>query len=332
MVDNFFTRNLRVIKQKMLGLGLALLVLFFQSTMASTSSGLFFKVTANNLTLNIKTTVPHHVYQAAGIKIKTNRHELPGIGCTKATNGFCLFAVSDTAEAVIPITGGAGPVQIILCLDGQGQLSCQNYTVNLSQQLIPLPEGSFEKLTLMDNGWLQAIQPRSSGSFSLYNTTTTATPVSDFPILASPPCGLQAAIAGEEGPMSVALYRDVMLPSLPTGYKFTLSFQIAVQNYYTDYVAPLTLDYTGEPNQQVRVDVIKPTEDPFTMVPSEIWSNVFVTEAGSPLTIPYTKITFDLPGSLANQTVRIRFANVNNMVYLMTYVDCVGLVVQPAWV
>ncbi|MFN7098091.1 MAG: hypothetical protein ACK4PR_11130 [Gammaproteobacteria bacterium] len=57
--------------------------------------------TVSALDLNITTTVPNHLYPDAGIKINT-----PGYtptNCTPASNGYCLFSVSSTATANIPL-------------------------------------------------------------------------------------------------------------------------------------------------------------------------------------------------------------------------------------
>jgi hypothetical protein len=60
------------------------------------------------LNLNIKTTIPNHTYSMAGIKILTPGY-LP-TGCNM-TNGFCIFTVSDTAAASIPVISGTCPSQ-----------------------------------------------------------------------------------------------------------------------------------------------------------------------------------------------------------------------------
>lgn len=57
---------------------------------------------ASALDLHLSTTIPHHTYPAAGIKLNT-----PGytpVGCTPLKNGYCLFSVSDTASTNIGIS------------------------------------------------------------------------------------------------------------------------------------------------------------------------------------------------------------------------------------
>ena len=105
---------------------------------AFSASGLLFNVTANGTVLAIKSTVPNHIYPAAGIKINT-----PGVtfastspGCVMAANGYCLFSVSDQTAANITTTGISGPVAFRLCLNGAAPLSCQNYSRTLTGPLV----------------------------------------------------------------------------------------------------------------------------------------------------------------------------------------------------
>src|SRR5262249_1928473 len=108
-----------------------LLVMMCETGLAA--SGLFFNVSASGLKLNISTTVPGHTYPAAGIKVNTPGYALSKTspGCTKSSNGYCLFPVSDTVPASINITGPSGTVDLILCLNGKGPLSCQNYSLKV---------------------------------------------------------------------------------------------------------------------------------------------------------------------------------------------------------
>lgn len=55
----------------------------------------------SDLNFSITTTVPHHAYPTAGIKINTPGYTLTG--CTMISNGFCLFATSDVLPATIGV-------------------------------------------------------------------------------------------------------------------------------------------------------------------------------------------------------------------------------------
>lgn len=61
------------------------------------------------LNLVIKTTIPNHTYPNVGIKINTPGY-LP-TGCTMNSNGYCLFSVSNTTAASIPVISTTCPAQ-----------------------------------------------------------------------------------------------------------------------------------------------------------------------------------------------------------------------------
>jgi len=105
-------------------------LLFCQTSFAiHEKSGLFFNLATTSSTLNITTTIPNHSYPNAGIKVNTSGFSIQS-GCTANANGYCLFPVSDTSSATISMTGPVGGVQVTLCLNGLGPLSCQQYAVS----------------------------------------------------------------------------------------------------------------------------------------------------------------------------------------------------------
>jgi hypothetical protein len=55
--------------------------------------------TVSALNLSISTTIPNHVYPAAGIKINTPGYVLAG--CTPTANGYCLFSANNTTPTNI---------------------------------------------------------------------------------------------------------------------------------------------------------------------------------------------------------------------------------------
>ncbi len=64
-----------------------------------------FKTSALNL--SILTTIPNHTYTSAGIKILT-RGYVPS-GCSTISNGYCVFTVSNTSAASIPVVSTTCP-------------------------------------------------------------------------------------------------------------------------------------------------------------------------------------------------------------------------------
>ncbi|HVN51286.1 MAG TPA: hypothetical protein VMT43_07630 [Acidimicrobiales bacterium] len=190
-------------------------------------------------------------------------------------------------------------------------------------------------------GWTVDEQSQSGGTWSVY--TGTSTPDSQHDIDA-PPCDTHAAIFDQEEPSSAVLYQDL---TLAAGDTHTLSFTHYYRNYATTnppelksafstpqvddtlWASPATLDYSIDgDNQQYRVDIMKPTADPMSVDPADILKSVFQTEPGDPADLAPTPVTVDL-SAFAGQTVRLRFAAVDNSYYLNVGVDCVQLVSTP---
>ncbi len=119
--------------KKILWVTCAIVAILMNHATFADPSGLFFNVASSGSALSINTTIPHHTYPFAGIRINTKGYSLTGIGtqCSNAGNGFCLFSVSDTQPVMISFAGGAGQLSVTLCLNGKGPLSCQNYTLTV---------------------------------------------------------------------------------------------------------------------------------------------------------------------------------------------------------
>lgn len=63
------------------------------------------------LDLSIITTIPNHVYPAAGIKVNTSGYSLSG--CTPYPNGYCLFSVSNRLPIKIALTNTQNQTTLI---------------------------------------------------------------------------------------------------------------------------------------------------------------------------------------------------------------------------
>lgn len=102
----------------------------FLSTTSFAATGAFFNVTSSGQIVTISTTVPNHIYPNAGIKVNSSGHNLVSAGCTPYGNGYCLFSVSNTSPKTLTISGSAGkPLNMTLCLNGKGPLTCQEYSI-----------------------------------------------------------------------------------------------------------------------------------------------------------------------------------------------------------
>ena len=112
-----------------------IIFLLLLSNTGIAASGRLFNVTSSGNVLSIRTTIPHHIYPNAGIKINTPGYSLTnaGIECTPSAKGYCLFTTSDTISHEITISGSIGEVSVTLCLNGIGPFSCEKNTTNMQR-------------------------------------------------------------------------------------------------------------------------------------------------------------------------------------------------------
>ena len=181
--------------------------------------------------------------------------------------------------------------------------------------------GSFESGF---TSWTRANQLGSEGTFALQSGTLS--PVNGIPVPA-PTGGTVAAMTDAEGPGTHVLYQDFVIPvGTVSG---TLSFDVFVGNRAGAFSTPNTLDFsTPALNQQARVDILRTSADPFSVAAADVLANVFVTSLGSPLVTGYNPITTNLSALLAanaGQTLRLRFAEVDNVNLFQFGVDRVSL-------
>ena len=180
--------------------------------------------------------------------------------------------------------------------------------------------GSFETNggagTSVLDGWTVVNQAGGGGSW--YAQTAGASPINGFTVQA-PTQGAFAAMTDMTGPGSHILYQDIAVSS-----PGTLSFDIYINSYAPIVVPnPATLNYTVTPNQHARVDIMNPTA-PVTDVGAGVLQNVFITNTGSPPVRPYTTVQVSL-APWVGQTVRLRFAEVDNQLYFNAGIDNVQI-------
>jgi hypothetical protein len=174
--------------------------------------------------------------------------------------------------------------------------------------------------------WLTADQPGSDGTFFLQ--TGTSSPLNGIPVPA-PPGGVRAAMTDQQGPGSHLLYQDFVVPVGVTSA--TLSFDLFVNNLADAFFlpSPPTLDFTTPAaNQQARVDLLMGSSGLFSVAPGDVLQNLYQTDPGDPLTAGYFTTTIDLTALLASragQTLRLRFAEVDNVLNFNLGVDNVSL-------
>lgn len=179
--------------------------------------------------------------------------------------------------------------------------------------------GNFETGTLA--GW-QTYSSAEVGSWFAYSGTTG--PISGEPAL-PPPSGNFAAISDQVGESNPILYQDIALEPLHT-------HSLALTLYYTSNAEifvpePNRLDISDE-NQQLRVDVIKPTAPIESLQPGDILATVFANRNGDPQVLQPTRFTADLT-PFAGQTVRLRIANAVTKAHFLAGLDDVSITTPP---
>ncbi|HZO07525.1 MAG TPA: hypothetical protein VFB52_14135 [Solirubrobacterales bacterium] len=195
--------------------------------------------------------------------------------------------------------------------------------------------GDFETGNL--SGWT-VFNSTSKGNWFPYAGTQVpfANPEEQF---FAPPQGNWAAVTSETSPDLAILFQDVTLEPFWT-------HNLSLIYYYRSFApiaipTPYTLDITEElvkmaepplgedqENQQLRIDVIKPTAPIDTVNPAEILTTIFANKVGDPQVIPPTTLSADLT-QFAGQTVRLRIANAVNEEVFNAAVDAVTLTSTP---
>jgi len=184
-----------------------------------------------------------------------------------------------------------------------------------------LVNGSFESGFA---GWTRMDQTGSEGTFALQSGTVS--PVNGV-VVPAPTNGLSAAMTDAEGPGTHVLYQDFVVPvGTLSG---TLSFDVFVGNRAGAFSTPASLDFsTPALNQQARVDILRGSSNAFSVAAADVLATVFQTIVGSPLVTGYNTVSVNLSALLAanaGQTVRLRFAEVDNVNIFQFGVDRVSL-------
>lgn len=180
------------------------------------------------------------------------------------------------------------------------------------------------------SGWTRINQIGSEGTY--HDQTGTLSPINAFAVPA-PPQGTHAAMTDSGGPGSHVLYQDFVVPAGVT--QATASFSLFINNTADDFFVPATLDFaTPTLNQQARVDIMTASSDPFSMGAADILQNLFQTSLGAPFVSGYDAFSVDVSALLAaraGQTLRLRFAQVDNVNIFNFGVDGVDIVIpSPA--
>jgi hypothetical protein len=196
-----------------------------------------------------------------------------------------------------------------------------------------LVNGGFESgLT----GWTRVDQAGSNGTFHLQSGTSS--PINGFAVPA-PPQGTGAAMTDSTAGGSHVLYQDFIVPVGPIP-QANAAFSLYLRNHATTYFNPATLDWAATNpggglnlNQQARVDIISTTANVFSVAPADVLQNLFQTTPASPLVSGYDPFVVDITALLLahqGQTLRLRFAEVDNVNFFNFGVDGASINIIPA--
>jgi len=184
------------------------------------------------------------------------------------------------------------------------------------------------------SAWSIADQAGSDGSILLQSGT--ASPLNADPVPA-PPGGSTVAMTDAGGPGSHVLYQDFVVNS-PGGL---LRFDLFIGNRADRFAIPqtnsLAFDLTSQTggqtlNQQARVDIVKTSADPFSVLAADVLMSLVLTQVGDSLISGYTHHQFDLSGLFSahqGETLRLRFAETDNLAPFQLGVDNVSLSQVP---
>lgn len=132
-----------------------------------------------------------------------------------------------------------------------------------------------------------------------------------------PPQGKWAATSDQAGPSVQILYQDITLNG-----NYELNFTLYLKNWAYAFYSPQSLSYNLYPNQQYRVDIVRPGA-PLLDV-KDVLANVFQTNPGDNWKKSPTQFNVDL-SPWAGQTIRLRFAEVDNQLWFNASVDDIWL-------
>jgi hypothetical protein len=141
----------------------------------------------------------------------------------------------------------------------------------------------------------------------------------------APPQGNFAAVTRQGGTGTHILHRVLKLKK---NKKHKLKMRVYYDNQAGEFASPDTLDSTGEDNQQYRVDVMKKGAPIDSVEGQDVLKEVFGTEPGDPLSRGPKKVKVNLT-QFAGKKVRLRFAEVDNLLYFHAAVDAVKLKSKP---
>jgi len=178
------------------------------------------------------------------------------------------------------------------------------------------------------DGWV--VSDRGGGLWESLDATQVA---AVDPQLQGPKAGERQALVNQEGPGSNLLLQNLKLKRKRT---HRLSLWIQYRNHGGEFASPNTFDVGGgpimrargpipvDPNQQLRVEVIKASAPIRTVKRKQILATVLRTKPGDRLNSKWHRYRVNL-SKYAGKTVTLRIAEVDNLGVFNVGVDAVKL-------
>ena len=175
-------------------------------------------------------------------------------------------------------------------------------------------------------GWTIIDQVGSNGTW--FSQSGTVSPVNAF-VVPAPPGPTHAAMTDSQAGGAHVMYQDFTVPL--TLNVATLRFDLYINNHANAFFSPASLDFSLPAlNQQFRVDIVTTAADPFSVGVADVLMNIYRTQPGDPLVSGYTMVTADLTALFAShlgETLRLRFAEVDNVNFMNVGLDRVSLII-----
>jgi hypothetical protein len=171
-------------------------------------------------------------------------------------------------------------------------------------------------------GWNVDNQAGGSGTFLV--ASGTITPISGFET-AGPAGGTFYGLSDQTGPGAHALSQMFTVPSAADSVLLSFDMFVNDQSEAGPIVNPAGLDYTAIPNQHARVDILS-ADAPAFDTGAGVLRNFYLSVDPGPNPHAYTHYEFDITDLVgAGGTFRLRFAEVDNQLYLHVGVDNVSV-------
>ncbi|MBX2863932.1 MAG: hypothetical protein KTR27_10270 [Leptolyngbyaceae cyanobacterium MAG.088] len=198
-------------------------------------------------------------------------------------------------------------------------LTCLNF--NLVAKAASIVNGGFNADL---SGWTLVEQTGAAGSW--FFTEGGISALGGNPILA-PSEGAGYAHSAQTDPTSQVLFQDI---ALEADTEHLLSFDWFAQDWSDNFIDAGTMDFTGDPNQHFRVDLVSTDFNDWFGPDSStgVLANILAPVAELSAVTSWNSLDFDLT-PWAGESVRLAFRQVDNQFFFNAGIDDVSIASTP---